>query len=192
MTPPAYRSRSHLQSREIDSFASRRWDSWVSMNTAVRVSRSCQSRGLGALGKQIRSSGRHWILGGGRNDSPARYVPFRTQSPTRPLLPSPARTLLTYPRHHRSSAPFVITQPLRPFSAFHPVVSFPGARARIIDSPTVPLPPHFRPYTLYHHPINFTSDRIWQISISRHSFSGTFTTVRIPLHSGTLEDHKSR
>ena len=192
MTPLAYQSQSHLQSREIGSFTSPRWNFRVSMNTAVTTPRSCQSPRLAAVGKQIHGSVHHGILGGGRNDSPARYVPFRTQSPAQPLLPSPARTLLTYPRHHRSSAPFVITQPLRPFSAFHPVVSFPGARARIIDSPTVPLPPHFRPYTLYHHPINFTSDRIWQISISRHSFSGTFTTVRIPLHSGTLEDHKSR
>lgn len=157
MTPLAYQSQSHLQSREIGSFTSPRWNFRVSMNTAFTTPRSCQSPRLAAVGKQIHGSVHHGILGGGRNDSPARYVPFRTQSPAQPLLPSPARTLLTYYRHHHSSAPFVISQPLRPFSAVpRSALSFrfPGVRIRIIDSPTVPLSPQFRPCTLYHHPID--------------------------------------
>lgn len=57
----------------------------------------------------------YWPLEVGRNESPARYVFLRTQSP---LPPSSARTLLTYvPHRHHSSAPFVIIHPFFRFPA---------------------------------------------------------------------------
>lgn len=135
-----------------------RWDSRVLMNTAVKTPRSCQSPRLAAVRKQAHGNVHHWVLGVGRNDSPARYVPLRTQSPAQPSLPSPARTLLTCARHH-TSAPFVIKPASTPDPSCFPPLPIDSIfhhshpRYRLTDCTITAT---FSPLYMYYHPINCT------------------------------------